>query len=283
MRLLAPKNSHPLFLFVFLATLMMAAGGVAAAKKKPPAGPPTDLPGRVNYLAQKLYGVMVDDSGPVTTQIDKLVLSHLRNWMNVNLPKNALPTAGLSADVLVRRELEADFGLLHYPLYAWPKTFAVVWKGAPLVGAGWTLGWTDQYRVNSVALFRPVNGSYEQVALTHYLEHYDLDYAFLDQPASGDFRFLAYGKRLGLSQPRIGAVLYEFDGQSLKPLWHLEELYDGRINVGANWVMFRYVKESEFVQATAHNRTPPRYEAIYKSTPAGLELQSQHTVPFAER
>ena len=211
------------------------------------------------------------------------MLSHIGDWLNTNLPKTGLPDSGLSADVMVRRELEADFGLLHYPLYAWPKTFAVPWKGAPLIGVGWTLGWTDQYRVNTIALYRPVGGSYQQVALTHYLPHYDITYAFLDQPASGDFWFVAYGKRLGLSQPRTGAVLYQFDGKSLKTLWQIQDLYDARINVGTNWVTVRYVKENEFIEATAHKRTPPRFEAIYKTTPSGLELQSEHTVPFNER
>ena len=114
-----------LLIFVF-------GAGMAQGKKKAPPPPPT-FPAQINDLAKQLPGVMLEDAGPITSQIQKLVVDHMSEWM-----ANRTPT-----DVEVRRELENVFSLLHYPLEGLPAAFAQPWKGQIVIGAGYTLGWTD--------------------------------------------------------------------------------------------------------------------------------------------
>jgi len=52
---------------------------MAQGEKQAPPPPPEDLPGHVNYLAQQLYGVMLEDATPITDQIQKLVLPNSRS------------------------------------------------------------------------------------------------------------------------------------------------------------------------------------------------------------
>ena len=94
------------------------------------------------------------------------------------------------------------------------------------------------------------------------------------------FWFLVFGTRLGKSQLRLTAQLYAFDGHSLHSVWEVRDAYDGKIEVGRNWVTIRYLKEDEYIRETAHRRKPPRYEATYAATPQGLTLQSERTIPF---
>jgi hypothetical protein len=259
-----------------LVLVMLVGAGVAQAKKKPrtPTGPPADLPGHVNYLARQLLGVPLDESDPITGQIQGLVVDHFQEW----LANQALK--GEVRDVPVRREVESIFTQLHYPLYAWPAVFARPWKGLTLVAVGYTLGWSDYDRVNVIALFELQKGQPHLAALAHFSPHNDLHYEFMAGPPSGDFWFVAYGTRLGKSQRRLTAVLYAFDGQNLKSLWEIHDAYDGRIDVGRNWVTLRYLREDEYIRATTERHTPPRYEAVYMATPQGLELQSQREIPF---
>lgn len=263
----------------FLALLLSLNAGLAFGKNKkaktlPP--PPADLPGHVNYLARQLYGVPLDESEPITSQIQKLVIDHLQEWIPGHLSN---PGADVPMDVQVRRELEASFSKLHYPLFGQAAVFVQPWRGATLIGAGYTLGWSDYDRVNVVALFEAREGKTRLAGLTHFVPRTDLHYEFLTPQAEG-LRFIIYGTRLGKSQPRLTAILYAFDGHSLKPSWETQDAYDGKMEVARDKVVIHYLKEDEYIRETAHGRKPPRHEAVYKITPSGLELETDHEIPF---
>ena len=180
----------------------------------------------------------------------------------------------------VRRELEAAFAKLRYPTFAWPKCFAQPWKGGTVIGAGYTLGWTRNVRTNVVAIFERREGKTRLVTVTHFVPYTDLNYEFLPGQDSVDFRFFVYGTRPGMSHPRLSAALYAFDGDALKTLWETQDVYDGKIEIADNSVTIRYLKEREFIQETSQDRTPPRYEAVYKITPQGLEIETEREIPF---
>src|SRR5271157_5355598 len=160
---------------VSLLTVVLGVGA-AEGKKKAPPPPPTGLPARVNDLAKQLPGVMLVDAGPITDQIQKMVVDHMAEWM-----ANRTPT-----DVEVRRELESVFSLLHYPEVAVPAAFAQPWKGQMVMGAGYTLGWTDFDRQNVVAIFANSGGSSHLVTVTNFIPRVDLHYEFLPQLAWDD-------------------------------------------------------------------------------------------------
>jgi hypothetical protein len=253
--------------------LVLAPAGALARKKKAKDKPPlvSDLPNYLSYQAWKLRGVHIDDSGPITSEIQKLVLADLEQWF----AKSPEP----KTDVDVRRELERIFYNLRYPTSAVPACFDRPWKGAILVGAGYTLGWTNYNRMNVFALFVQSEGGTRLAAVTNFLPFVDLHYEFL--PSSGDdFRFIIYGTRPGKSQPRLSAILYSFDGQNLKAQWQAQDVYDGKMKVEDNQVTIRYLNEAEYIHEQAHDRNPPRHEATYKITPQGLELESDRNIPF---
>lgn len=253
-----------------------------ARKKKPrKQAPPADLPGHIEYLARQLYGLHLDESETLAGQIQKLVTDHMQEWLAQHPPSDK-PT-GVPYHVEARRELENVFSKLHYPLYGWPATFAVNRKDHFLIGVGYTLGWSKYDRVNVLALFERREGKIRLAAVSHFVPRTDLHYEFLDSPDSDDFWFLAYGTRLGKSHPRLSAILYSFDGQTLKPLWETEDVYDGKMDVEKDRVVIRYMKENEFIEAATYGRTPPHHEAIYKITPKGLELVTDHEVPFQKQ
>jgi hypothetical protein len=269
MRALSGRKSV-LFHIQMLALLTMVLGvGAAEGKKKAPP-PPTGLPTRINDLAKQLYGVMLDDAGPITDQIQKLVVEHMAEWM-----ANRTPT-----DVEARRELENVFSLLHYPEVAQPATFAFPWKGQVVIGAGYTLGWTDFDRQNVVAIFESKAGKSHLVTVTNFVPRTDLHYEMLPQLAWDNLRFFIYGSRLGKSQERLSVVLYSFDGQNLKPLWESRDIYDGEMDVLKDKVTIRYLKEDEYVQAVQRKRKPPRHTATYQLTSAGIQLLDDHEIPF---
>ncbi len=255
-----------------MTVVLSLATGVAFGKKKPQKlpPPPADLPGHVNYLARQLSSVPLDESGPVTSQIQKLIVDHLQEWMATRTP----------TDVEVRRELETIFAPLHYPIFGQPAVYAEPWKGGVVVGAGYTLGWSDYDRVNVVALFESRVGKTHLVALMNFVPRTDLHYQFLLSAGSDDFRFLIYGTRLGKSHPRLTAILYSFDGETLKSLWETRDVYDGKMTVEPEKVIIRYLREEEYVRETTQGRKPPRHEATYKVTPQGLEIESDRDIPF---
>ena len=256
-----------------LAVLLCPVAQAQGEQKDPPA-PSANLPERAGNLAKQLYGLPLDESGPITSQIQDLVLMHVQQWL-VDQSNKGAPT-----DVDVRRELERVFAQVQYPIYAWPAVFLRPWKQATLYGVGYTLGWSDYDRSNVIALFEKGQGQPRLAVISHFAPHTDLHYAFMEPAATGDFRFLVYGTRLGKSQRRLTAVLYSFDGRTLKPLWQLQDAYDGRISVGRDFVTIRYLNENEYVRQTAQRRKPPRYESTYKATAHGLELESTRAIPF---
>lgn len=241
-----------------------------ARKKSPP--PPTGLPAQVNNLAEQLPGVMLEDAGPITGQIQKLVVDHMSEWM-----ANRTPT-----DVETRRELEHVFSVLHYPLVGMPAAFTQPWKGQMVIGAGYTLGWTDFDRQNVVAIYVSSAGKSHLEAVTNFVPRTDLHYQMLPQIAWDDLRFFVYGFRLGKSQLRLSVVLYSFDGHNLKNLWQDLDLYDGKIDVENDKLMLRYLNEDEYVHAVERNEKPPRHLATYRLTASGVQLLDVHDIPFQD-
>ena len=244
--------------------------GTAQGRKEKKQGPPADLPGHVSYLATQLYGQDLEDSEGITNEIQKLVVGHLETWI-----ENRTPSA-----VQVRREIEYVFSKLRYPAFGEAAVFEASWKGENLIGAGYTLGWSDIWRRNVVVLFANRNGHTQRVALTTFVPRTDLHYVILPPSASGDFRFVIYGSRLGMSNPRLTAALYSFDGQNLQSTWETRDLFDGKLSLQGNELVIRYLKENEFVRATAEGHYPPRYQVTYTITPQGLELSSEHEIPY---
>jgi len=267
---LRPFTVHCQLLLVLAITLGagVAWGQEKKSKALPP--PPPDLPGHVNYLAKQLIGVPLDESDPLTSRIQKLVLDHLDEWMASRTPSVVEP----------RRELERVFALLRNPLSADANSFSQPWKSETLIGIGYTLRWTDYNRVNVLALYENRDAKSRRVALSNFVPHTDQHYEILPSPESGDFRFLVYGFRTGKSQLRLSANLYDFDGQNLKTVWETRDVYDGKIDVDKDRVVIRYLKEDEYISETAQRRKPPRYEATYKETSQGLELVADRQIPF---
>ncbi|MGO8787293.1 MAG: hypothetical protein ACLQVL_07915 [Terriglobia bacterium] len=262
------KSTLLQFASFVLVTVVLGMGIAEGKKKAPP--PPTGLPAQIHNLAKQLPGVMLDDAGPITGQIQKLVVDHMAVWMADRTP----------TDVETRRELESVFSLLHYPLVAMPAAFAQPWKGQTVIGAGYTLGWTDFDRQNVVAIFTSNAGKSHLATITKFVPRTDLHYETLPQLAWDDFRFFVYGNRLGKSQERLSVILYSFDGQNLKPLWEKQDIYAGEMDVTKDKVTIKYLKEDEYVDAVQRKRHPPRHLATYQLTSAGIELSDDHEIPF---
>jgi hypothetical protein len=259
------------------AVFLLAPVNSQARKKKPkPLTPEEAFAQRIASIAQPLYGLAMDESHERTGEVQKLVVGHMREWLEQHPPKGE--PADIPYDVDVRRELESNFSRLRFPVYAWPSTFAVPWKDRLMIGAGYTLGWSKYERANVLALFEREQGKVKLAAVTYFIPRVDLHYHFLPPPPSGDFRFLAYGTRLGKSHPRLSVELYSFDGQKLTSLWKTEDVYDGKLAVEGNRVVLNYMKEAEFIEAATYNRIPPRREAIYKVTPEGVQLLDDHQI-----
>ncbi len=256
------------FFLLALVTALLFPVVMQAKKKSTP--PPTGLPLQIFNLAKQLGGVALEDSGPITSQIQKLVLDHMSEWMASRTP----------TDVDTRRELESVFSLLHYPLVGNPATFQQLWKGQIIIGAGYTLGWTDYDRQNVVAIYSCSVGKCHLVTITNFVPRTDLHYVNLPQIAWDDMRFFIYGVRPGKSQLRLSAILYSFDGRNLKPLWQGLDLYDGEMNVENDKVTIKYLKEDEYVHAVERGGKPPRHLATYQLTAAGMKLLDDHEIPF---
>ena len=261
-------------ILLFTVVGLIAVGSGEAKEKRPkPAPPPvSDLPNYVSYLAWQLRGKHMDESGEITGQIQKAVLDHLQQWLAA-APERA-------TDIEVRRELERVFYNLRYPTSAKPSCFDAPWKDSTIIGAGYTLHWTNYNRANVLAIFVKSAGKVRLAAVTHFLPMVDLLYDFPPSQGSDDFRFFAYGTRPGKSQPRLSAVLYSFDGQDMKSLWETRDIYDGKLDVGENQVTIRYLKEDEYIREQFRGRKPPRHQANYRITSTGLELESDREVPF---
>ncbi len=266
----ARHKSGDLRVQIMLVLAVLLSIGVAEAKKKPHPNPPTTLPEKINALAVQLPGVMLVDADPILSQIQKLVVDHMNEWM-----ANRTPT-----DVEARRELESVFSLLHYPEVAQPATFAFPWKGQMVIGAGYTFGWTDYDKQNVLAIYTSAAGKSQLATITHFIPRVDLNYELLPQLAWDDLRFFVYGNRPGKSQLRLSLILYSFNGKDLKPLWERDDIYDGEMNVEKDKVTIKFLKEDEYIAAVERNRHPNRHVATYQLTPAGIQFVEEHEIPF---
>ena len=270
----------PGFISVFaVVTFAVSSPAQVFGKRKKTAAPaPSELPDHVAALGRQLLSLPLDESDAVTSQIQQLVIADLQAWFDKQ-PASAAPSDA-PFDVRARRVMENAFSRLQYPAFGQPQVFTQSWNGGVLIGAGYTLGWSDYDRMNVVGLFETRDGKTRLAGLEHFVPYTDLHYAFLPAPSTGSFRFLAYGFRLGKSQPRLSAALYEYDGQALKTLWETRDVYDGKMEVEKDTVTIRYLKEDEYIRELTYDRKPPRHLAVYKSSPKGLTLESDREIPF---
>jgi hypothetical protein len=257
-----------------LASLLISAIalgiGTAQARKIEKEKKPAGLAEQIGSLGKQLYGLDIDDAKPITDKIQKLVVGHLNAWI-----------ANRSPNIIeVRHELDQAFSELQYPAMGTSSAFKSPWKNMELIGAGYTLGWSNIWRVNVLVIYENQNGHSRDVAITDFVPRTDLHFAILPPSATGDFRFLAYGWRLGMSHPRLSAVLYSFDGKNLQSQWKTENLFDGKLTVNNKVLVIRYVDEDEYVRQTQLGHLPPRHEKTYKITPQGLQLESEHDIPY---
>lgn len=261
---------------ILLVVVLLAVTAIAIAKKKKQQQP-TDLPSRIASIAQQLWGVPLDESEPLTSQVEKLVLDHMSQWFASNPPPAQTPPGGTPYAVTVRRQIEDLFGGLHSPVYANANTFERPFGDGQLLLAGYTLGWSDFDRVNVVALYQVHGSAVQQVALTHFLPDVDLRFHIFAPPSSvtGQFWFMIYGNRMGKSAPRLSAELYAFDGRTLKSLWKIQDVYDGKFSFtpDSGRIVMSYLKEDELTQAIASNSQVIRHEAAYHVAPDGFALE----------
>jgi hypothetical protein len=256
-----------------LAGLLVAAValciGTAQARKKE-AKPKPGLPDQVSSLGKKLYGLDIEDAKPITDEIQKLVVAHLNTWI-----ANRSPNI-----VEVRHELEQAFSKLEYPAVGTPSIFIAPWKNVKLIGAGYTLEWSNIWRINVLVIYENQNGQTREITTTRFVPRTDIHYAIMATTPGGDFRFLAYGWRLGMSHARLSAVLYSFDGKTLESQWKVENLFDGKVTASNDVVVVSSVDEDEYIRQTQQDQLPARHEKTYKLTPQGLQLEGARDVPY---
>jgi hypothetical protein len=252
-----------------LAAAIALGMGTAEARQKKSA-PEPGLPDHVSSLGKKLYGLDIEEAKPVTDEIQKLVVGHLNTWI-----ANRSPNI-----VEVRHELEQAFSKLEYPAVGTPSIFISPWKDVKLIGAGYTLGWSNIWRINVLVIYENQNGQTREITTTSFVPRTDIHYAIMAPSPTGDFRFLAYGWRLGMSHARLSAVLYSFDGKTLESQWKVENLFDGKLTASKRIVVVSSVDEDEYIRQTQQGQLPPRHEMTYKLTPQGLQLESAHDVPY---
>ena len=264
--------------------LTCAASAWAAPKNKKAAPPQDPLVKQVGDLARQLWGVPRDESGPLTSQIEKLVLDHMGQWLQAHPPAGEpspsppASTGGQPYEVQVRREIERLFSDLRPPLYADGETFDRPWGQRRLIGVGYTLGWSDYDRANVMALFEAGAGgavAAQPVAVTHFVPDTNMYQRFLPSPPGheAELWFMLYGTRLGKSHPRLSAGLYAFDGKTLQELWKTIDVFDGKITFAGDRVVINYLKERELAHAIATHTPAVRHEAAYHLSPKGLELE----------
>ena len=251
-------------------TVFFGPAHASARRRKKRGGKPPAMSARVLQIAQQLPGATLDDAQPTARKIEHLVLADLDQW-------SASRTVSF---VEVRSHLEQDFSLLTDPLSGSAASFEQPWHGETLIVAGYTLGWSNYDRVNVIAIYRTGKGSTRRIATINFVPRTDLRFIPLVGSSFGSLRFIAYGWRLGMSEPRLTAALYSFDGKSLRRLWERRDAFAGKISVLGEKVMIRYVDEQQFINSTSAGDAPQAHEAIYQLTRAGLKLLSIQPVRF---
>ena len=263
------KKRSAAILVGLLAAAVTFGMGTAQARKKKPA-PKPGLPDHVAALGKKLYGLDINDAKPITDEIQKLVVGHLNTWI-----ANRTPNI-----VEVRHELEHSFSKLQYPAVGTPSVFVAPWKTFNLIGAGYTLGWSNIWRINVLVIYENQNGHTREVTTTSFVPRTDIHYTIMEPTPEGNFRFLAYGWRLGMSHARMSAVLYAFDGKTLESQWKVENLFDGKLKATSKTVVISYVDRDEYIRQTQQGHMPARHQQTYQITPQGLKMVSARDVPY---
>ncbi len=262
-----PRASYGTWALAIVVALALTGSMAKARRKKPRRA---GLPARIHQLILKAYGLSLDEAKPTTDQIQALVLSHLDTWIQNRAP----------SFVEVRRELEREFGTLRYPFYDDCSAFSAPWKGGQILGAGYSVGWSEYDRVNVVALYQTMDHHTRRVAVTHFVPRTNLNYIVVSPDSAGNFRLFIWGTRPGKAEPRLTAILYAFDGQHLKPLWEKKDVYDGKLAVEGHRVILTSVNEAAYVNAVQQNTLPHRHEAFYELTSQGLKFESERDIPF---
>ncbi|HXH50652.1 MAG TPA: hypothetical protein VNM47_15025 [Terriglobia bacterium] len=266
----ALRKIRPAGILAGLLAAAIALGmGTAEARKKKP-NPGAGLPDQISSLGKKLYGLDIEDAKPITDEIQKLVVGHLNTWIADRSPNI----------VDVRHELEQTFSKLEYPAVGTPSIFIAPWKSMKLIGAGYTLGWSNIWRINVLVIYENENGHTREITTTSFVPRTDMHYTIMEPTPEGNFRFLAYGWRLGMSHARMSAVLYAFDGKALEPQWKVENLFDGKLTASNNTVIVSSVDEDEYIRQTQQGQLPSRHEKTYKLTPQGLQLEGARDAPY---
>lgn len=264
----------------FIAAIFISQAATPGfAKKKKSAGTlEPDLSTQIGKLGPQLLATPLDESDPLTSEVQKLVLDDLQVWFAKNPPGPS--SDGVPYDVRVRREMESAFAKLQYPVFGHPLVLSVPWNGSVITVCGYTLGWSDYDRANVIAVYETRDGKTSLGGVDQFVQRTDLHFEVYPGPDPASFRFLAYGFRLGKSQPRLSAALYGFDGQSLKSLWQVQDVYDGKLDLDKGVLVIRYLKEQEYIHELTYNRKPPRHKATYKPSAEGLKLESDVEIPF---
>ncbi len=261
-----------------IAALIGTGMAQAGKRKGGHSAPPQELPDRISQLAAQLKGVQLVNAGDIPGQVQGLAIGALTAWMSQGGFENG--SSRYPVDVRVRMQLDQYFSRLQIPFFAVPVVFAKPWNGGELIGAGYTLGWSDFDRVNALALYDTRDGKARRVALSPFVPGAEMHFHFLPDSPSGAFRFIIYGNRLGKSQPRLSAILYSFDGVKLDSQWERQDLYDGKLEVTPGAVTLRYLIEAEYIQAVQQQQLPEWHEEIYRVTPQGLALETERRVAF---
>jgi hypothetical protein len=247
------------------------------ARKRKPQRPRVDLPTQLENIAAQLYGKPLDESEPLTAQFEKLVLDDMSQWL-VAHPAGEATGAGYPYDVRVRHQLEDIFAKVRYPEVANAATFADSLGEHRLVGLGYQLAWSDFNAVTVVALYESGESPMRPLAITHLIPSTNVHFRPFDPPpgATGQFWFLAYGTRMGKSNPRLSAELFSLDGATLRTLWKRADMFDGKISFPGNRVVISYLNEDEFKKAVNTNSPVTRHEAAYHVGPKGFEVVYDH-------
>lgn len=107
------------------------------------------------------------------------------------------------------------------------------------------------------------------------MDGYALHLLSLESYTRNEISFLAFGNRIGASYFPVRVVLYRFDGKSLRPLWHRDDLPDGAVTVQhGNSITLTYLDDT---QRRKHSERPYIKEK-YLPTRDGARLVSHELI-----